>query len=162
MNFRIIALETEIADQVRRSGKAPRYGHPTHTDLASGYGPCRHCLRTFNVGEENRILFTYDPFTGLERVPLPGPIFIHEEACTRYSEASGYPFDLKEYGAVFNAYAHGQILVERKLVGAKEDKEQVAQFLLERPDVDYIEVRDQEAGCFDFRIERVGEKEFKC
>jgi hypothetical protein len=25
---------------------------------------------------------------------------------------------------------------------------------LERPDVDYLEVRDQTAGCFDFRIER--------
>jgi hypothetical protein len=26
--------------------------------------------------------------------------------------------------------------------------------LLSRPDVDYIEVRDRNAGCFDFRIER--------
>jgi hypothetical protein len=34
--------------------------------------------------------------------------------------------------------------------------------LLERPDIDYIEVRDQTAGCFDFRIERVGEKVFQC
>ena len=26
--------------------------------------------------------------------------------------------------------------------------------LLSRPDVDYLHVRDTEAGCYDFRIER--------
>jgi hypothetical protein len=26
--------------------------------------------------------------------------------------------------------------------------------LFGRPEVDYIEVRDREAGCFDFRVER--------
>jgi hypothetical protein len=42
--------------------------------------------------------------------------------------------------------------------------------LLQRSDIDYIEVRDKVAGCFDFRIERTTngtaasgpEKELKC
>jgi Protein of unknown function (DUF1203) len=51
---------------------------------------------------------------------------------------------------------------ERVLVSAVEDKTAAVRHLLERPDVDYIEVRDQTAGCFDFRIERVGEKVFQC
>ncbi|MBV9737341.1 MAG: DUF1203 domain-containing protein, partial [Candidatus Eremiobacteraeota bacterium] len=60
---------------------APIYGHPAHIEVATGYGPCRHCLRTFNVGREQRILFTYDPFQGIEDVPLPGPVFIHAVPC---------------------------------------------------------------------------------
>jgi hypothetical protein len=161
-SFHVIALPSETASQVRSWGKAPRYGHPAYTEVASGYGPCRHCLRTFRVGEENRILFTYDPFAGIEAVPLPGPIFIHELPCNRYSADWGYPADLEPYSIVLNGYASGQKLVERVLVAAAEDKTAAISDLLERPDVDYIEVRDQTAGCFDFRIERVGDRVFQC
>ena len=59
-DFRILALPSETVAEVRRSGKSPRYGHPTQTQLATGYGPCRHCLHTFRVGEEKRVLLTYD------------------------------------------------------------------------------------------------------
>jgi hypothetical protein len=155
-------LPSETAAQVRESGKSPRYGHPTQTQIATGYGPCRHCLHTFHVGEEKRILFTYDPFTGIETVPLPGPIFIHEQPCDRYPQDAGYPADLQPYAAVLNGYANGQKLVERALVSADEDKVAAVRHMLERPDVDYIEVRDQNAGCYDFRIERAGEKVFQC
>jgi hypothetical protein len=34
------------------------------------------------------------------------------------------------------------------------DVEPVVDRLWKRPDVDYIHVRDTEAGCYDFRIER--------
>ena len=95
--YRIIALPTQIAEEVRTIGKAPRYGHPAITEVAKGYGPCRHCLRTFAVGVERRTLFTYDSFDTVEAV------------------------------------------IER---------------LFARPDIDYIQVHDTEAGCYDFRIER--------
>jgi hypothetical protein len=91
--------------EVRNSRKAPRYGHPAYTSVAEGYCPCRHCLRTFQIGAENRTLFTYDPFTGLEQLPLPGPIFVHSDACQRYPEASGYPEDLRAHAAVTNGFA---------------------------------------------------------
>jgi hypothetical protein len=161
-NFHVIALPSEIAAQVRETGKSPRYGHPTQTQVATGYGPCRHCLRTFRVGEEKRVLFTYDSFTGIETVPLPGPIFIHEQACDRYPQHAGYPEDLQPYAAVLSGYSNGQKLVERVLVSAIEDKAAAVRHMLERPDVDYIEVRDKTAGCYDFRIERAGEKVFVC
>ena len=47
-------------------------------------------------------------------------------------------------------------------MAAGEDKVAAVEHMLERPDVVYIEVRDQSAGCYDFRIERVGEKVFQC
>lgn len=151
--IRVVAIPSEVAAQVRASKISPRYGFPAHTEVAKGYGPCRHCLRTFCVGAEQRTLFTYDPFDGIEQVPLPGPVFIHTEICERYAENAGYPDDLRTHAAVFEAYAKGQRLIARRQVDdGRHDV--VVEELLKLQDVDYIEVRDKEAGCYDFRIER--------
>ncbi len=153
-SYRVLAIPSKVAERVRATEKAPGYGHPAHTEVATGYGPCRHCLQTFRVGEDRRILFTYNPFFGLEDIPLPGPVFIHADGCERYPEDRGYPKDMLEHAAVFNAYGEGQNLVARVIVTAKGCHEAEVNELLKRNDVDYIEVRDREAGCFDFRIER--------
>jgi hypothetical protein len=110
-------------------------------------------LRTFHLGEEERILFTYDPFTGIEQVPLPGPVYVHAENCDRYPENGAYPNDLRPHAAVLNAYASGQRLIAQIHVDSG-GQDAAVESLLQRPDVDYIEVRDREAGCYDFRIER--------
>lgn len=154
VGIRVVAISSEVAAQVRASKKSPGYGHPAHTELAGGYGPCRHCLRTFDVGREQRTLFTYDPFDSIEQIPLPGPIFIHTEACERYPEDAGYPDDLRKHPAVLDAYAKGQRLVSQR--HAEVGGHDVAvEELLRFPEVDYIEVRDKQAGCYDFRIERL-------
>jgi Protein of unknown function (DUF1203) len=167
--IRVIAISTEIAIQVRTSKKAPRYGHPAHTEVAGGYGPCRHCLRAFQVGLEQRTLFTYDPFDGIEQVPLPGPIFIHAEVCKRYPEDAGYPADLRTHAAVFDAYQKRHGLIAERHADAGGHNAAVEE-LLQIPEVDYIAVRDKQAGCYDFRIERFSEadreatvvEEFQC
>src|SRR5258706_4999495 len=71
----IIAIPTKVAELVRQTMKSPGYGHTAHAELATGYGPCRHCLQLFEFGPtvsqpDHRLLFTYDPFHGLDR-PLP-------------------------------------------------------------------------------------------
>ena len=159
MKFRIIAIATDVVNHVRSSGTSPRYGHLTQTQVATGYGPCRHCLRTFRVGEESRILFTYDAFTGIEPIPLPGPVFIHEQPCARYGEVDGYPADMTPYPVILSAYASGQTLLDKLLLAPQEDKHHAIELMLSKPEVDYIEVRDQTAGCFDFRIERAQQQE---
>jgi hypothetical protein len=166
--YRVIAIPTNVAEEVRISHNSPRYGHPTSSKIATGYGPCRHCLRTFHVGKESRTLFTLNPFDGIEEVPLPGPVFIHTESCERYPENGGYPVDLLEHAAVLSGYAKGQRLVEKIYADNGEQVAAVNQ-LFGRSDIDYIEVRDKIAGCFDFRIERIAdectalpEREFKC
>lgn len=150
--YRVIAIPTEVASEVRRSSRAPRYGHPAFTESASGYGPCRHCLRSFNVGKENRTLFTYDAFSGIENLPLPGPIFIHTETCLRYPEYTGYPRDLLSHDAVLSGYKKGQRLLA-EVLARNGSHELAVEQLLKRGDVDYIHVRDKIAGCYDFRIE---------
>lgn len=152
--YRVLAIPSKVAEIVRTTDKAPGYGHPAHTEIATGYGPCRHCLRTFRVGEERRTLFTYDPFFGIADIPLPGPIFIHADGCERYLENAGYPRDMLSHDAIFNAYGKGQNLVARVIVHANDGHEAKLAELLGKDEVDYVEVRDREAGCFDFRIER--------
>jgi hypothetical protein len=99
------------------------------------------------------MLFTYDPFEGIERVPLPGPIFIHADPCERYPENGGYPEGLRQFPSVIGAYGLDQRLLMQVHV---DDGEQPAtiQQLFERPDVCYAHIRDKNAGCYDFRVER--------
>jgi hypothetical protein len=151
--FRVAAIPTKVAELVRTTMRSPGYGHPAHVEVAAGYGPCRHCLRDFQVGKERRILFTYDPFHGLEPLPLPGPIFIHADPCERFSDTSGFPEDIRSHRLTFAAYGDGRRLLVEEYVenGAVE---LVIGRLLDRGDARYLHVRDTEAGCYDFRIER--------
>ena len=152
-SYRVVAMPQEIAAAVRSTRVSPFAGHPTFVETARGYGPCRLCLEKFAVGVDQRILFTYDPFAGLERYPLPGPVFIHEAECEPFPARGSFPpsmirhrLTLLGYGA--DATVRVQVRVENG------DPEPVVEEMLARTDVDYIHVRDTDAGCYDFRIER--------
>jgi hypothetical protein len=150
--FRVVAIPNEIAESVRSTRRSPLYGDPVHAEIAAGYGPCRLCLRAFEIGAERRLLFTYDCFTGKEDLPLPGPIFIHEGACARYPEEGGFPVDSRRHPLTLNAYSRGRRLRAQEYVrdGAAES---VIHRLLAISGVDYLHVRDTQAGCFDFALE---------
>jgi len=155
MSFRVVAIPTKVADLVRSTLRSPGYGHPAHVEIAAGYGPCRHCLRSFHVGEEKRILFTYDPFHEIETFPLPGPIFVHAEPCARYDEHVGFPEEMRSHGLTLAAYGDGRLLLAEEHV--RDGRiEPLIERLLGRDDVKYLHVRDLEAGCYDCRIERAG------
>ncbi|HEU0013243.1 MAG TPA: DUF1203 domain-containing protein [Longimicrobium sp.] len=149
--YRTVALPTPVADAVRTSGRSPGYGHPAHAEVATGHGPCRHCLRAFRIGEERRILFTYDPFHGVETLPLPGPVFVHEAECGRYAEDGGFPADLLAHALTFNAYGRGRRLAAQEYFTGGDVDDLVGD-LLARPGVDYLHVRDTAAGCYDLAI----------
>jgi hypothetical protein len=155
--YRVVAVGDRIASAVRKTLRSPGYGHPTHTEVASGHGPCRQCLRTFVVGSERRILFTYDPFHGKEDLPLPGPVFIHEQECERYPENGGFPMDMLAHPLTLNAYASGRRLIAQRYVSNGVVEAEI-RHLLQDPDVSYIHVRDTEAGCYDFSIERADDE----
>src|SRR3982074_2069562 len=79
-DVRIVAIETEIAEQVRDTLKAPVYGFPAHLEVAEDSAPCRHCLHAI-APKDRRILFTYDRFTAKESLPQPGPVYIPADGC---------------------------------------------------------------------------------
>jgi len=149
--LRFQGISDAIAAEVRRTLRAPEYGHPAHRDLAQGYGPCRLCLRTFAIGKEERILFTYQPFRDEGSLPAPGPVFIHAHECARY-EAAELPPDFRSLPLVFEAYRNGSQLLAQERVGDRLAEEVLAT-LFERG-ADYVHVRNGEVGCFMAAVRR--------
>ena len=151
MNYRVVAIETAVADQARLNDK-DALGFPTFTAPAGEGLPCRHCLQWIETGAP-ATFFTLDPFAGVEKLPLPGPVYVHARACERYAEDWALPMDLLKSPRTLNAYAAGRKLVAQEYVEAATAKEGIER-LLEREEVDYIHVRSTTAGCFTFRIEK--------
>jgi hypothetical protein len=150
--FRFEGIADAVANQVRHTMRAPQYGHPAHREAAQGYGPCRQCLRTFAIAEEERILFTYQPFREPGSVPAPGPVFIHAEPCRRYNDTT-FPPDFRSLPLVFEAYREGGRLVAQKR-DVNGSPEEALEKLFEETGADYIHIRNGEAGCFMARVAR--------
>ncbi len=151
--IRIVAIPTEVAEAVRATLRAPVYGFPAHAEVATDEAPCRHCLCTFAVGEDRRILFIYDRFAGVESLPQPGPVYVHADACPRYSEDAGFPEELRGSPRTVEAYACGRRLLAQEYV-ADGKFEPVIEKLFAILGVDYLQVNSTTAGCFTFRIAR--------
>jgi hypothetical protein len=152
--YRIHGIPDALAASVRTTMRSPQYGHPAHAELAGGYGPCRLCLRTFEIGAEDRLLFTYQPFTDPEALPTPGPVFIHRRACERYDGRS-LPESLRPLPLVVEGYGDAGALRVQRHVG-DNPFESVLESVLARGDVRYAHLRNAEAGCFIARIDRAG------
>jgi hypothetical protein len=154
--FRIVTLAEDVAAEVRETRKTPVWGYPASAGVAAGYGPCRVCLRMFEVGTDRCILFTQDPFAGREPYPLPGPVFIHAEPCAPYGAVGTFPAALRDLGLTLNAYAAGRVLRAQVLLDDGHDARVEAGIgrLLADPLVDYIHVRNTEVGCFLLEVTR--------
>jgi hypothetical protein len=152
MNYKIVPVSREIARSVREESTSPQYGHPAFTETAKGYGPCRVCLKTFVQGAEERILFTYNAFENLSDLPLPGPVYIHKQECEAYDE-KGFPSGLMNLPLLFEGYGAQSELVRREAVDKENIEEQIAEIFALKG-VNYINIRNREAGCFVARIER--------
>jgi hypothetical protein len=152
-SVRIVAIPTEVAREVRLTMRAPVYGFPAHKELATDAAPCRHCLRTFTVGQDYRILFTYNRFSGADSLPQPGPVYIHADPCPRYNEDGGFPEELRGSPRTIEAYGAGRQLLGQAHVSDGKPDDAIRGFLA-RPDVNYLQVHSTTAGCFTFRIER--------
>ena len=152
-DFRVLSIPEELAQQARTTKKSPQYGHPAHIEVATGYGPCRQCLRRFQEGQDSRLLFTYNPFEGHDPYPSPGPIFIHEQPCETYPADGGFPEELRNLPLILEAYGQGRWLITQERV--QEGKvEEAIERVFSLPAVEYIHVRNLEAGCFIAQVER--------
>ncbi len=151
--FRVLPIAPALAEEVRSTLKSPQYGHPAHVELATGYGPCRACLRQFRTGEDDRILFTFNPFQGLDEYPSPGPVFIHAKSCASYDKPQIFPEELRSLPLTLEAYGENRWIIARERPSADEIESAVER-LLHTSGVRYIHIRNTEAGCFIARIER--------
>jgi Protein of unknown function (DUF1203) len=149
--FRFIGIPTAVAAAVRSTGRAPQYGHPVHREAATGYGPCRHCLHVFAVGQDERLLFTYQPFTAPGALPAPGPVFIHVDDCPRY-DAPAVPLDFRTIPLVLESYGGQGRLLDQIRVGSRAVEDALTEALT-TPGTEYCHVRNGDAGCFMARVE---------
>lgn len=152
MNYRVVPIDGEIAGKVRAEMRSPQYGHPAFGDVAKGYGPCRRCLKTFVAGADERILFTYNAFENLSKLPLPSPVFIHKNECEPFA-GEGFPPELIDLPLLLEGYGAESALVKRETFESERFENQIAE-IFAREDVRYINLRNSEAGCFVARIER--------
>jgi hypothetical protein len=153
-DFRVFPIPAAIADAARATGRSPQYGHPVHRELATGTGPCRSCLATFDVGRDERILFTYDPFEGLDPYPLPGPVFVHADPCAPHTSANLPPL-LRNLPLVFEGLGERREQRGREFASGIEIEGAIHR-LFQDPAVAYLHVRNAEAGCYIARVERTG------
>jgi hypothetical protein len=150
--FAVEALPRELTSAARTTMRSPQYGHPAHAETARGYGPCRSCLRQFVINAERRLLFTCNPFDGLDAYPSPGPVFVHEQECDPW-EGDGFPPELRTIPLVFEGYGASRecIAIERPEEDGIED---AIDMILSNANVRYIHIRNAEAGCYIARIVR--------
>ncbi|MEP7076010.1 MAG: DUF1203 domain-containing protein [Acidobacteriota bacterium] len=153
MSYKVVPISDEITTKVRQTLISPQYKHPASVSMATGYGPCRSCLKTFDEGKDERILFTYNSFEGLSDLPLPGPVFIHADVCEDYDESS-FPAGLVKLPLLLEGFGCDADMMIRERLDVERIDEQIEQ-IFGTDEIHFINVRNAEAGCFVARIDRV-------
>lgn len=153
MSYSIVVLRQELAEQVRRTGRAVQYRHAAEVSVATGYGPCRVCLDRFVEGQERRILFTYNPVTERGAWPQPGPVFIHERHCEEF-QGSGLPDWLRQEVPLFVEGFGAQARTVQRVEVVSGDVAAAVEQVWANPAMEYAHLRNGEAGCFIARLER--------
>lgn len=152
--IRFMAMTTTMARHYQ-SGEADANGQKPETDTSDGDGvPCRHCLQNVRAGDKYLIL-SHRPFPAPQPYAETGPIFLHADECTRYSESWLMPemfnenkdFILRGYSCQDRiVYGTGGVIETGDIpIRAKE--------LLSRDDVSYVHMRSARNNCFQCRIE---------
>jgi hypothetical protein len=151
--FRVLPIDNDLADAVRKTKKYPQYGHPAHTELATGDGPCRGLFETISHTAGRPHSVHLQPFAGLDEYPSPGPVFIHADSCSGYTEPGQFPEELRSLPLTLEAYGDNRWIIARERPTGNEIETSVER-LLNAEGVRYIHIRNTEAGCFIARIER--------
>lgn len=153
MLFIVRGMTQDLADEVRRTGLSPGYGHPAHIEVARGTGPCRCCLEPFVIGRDARTLFTYRPTGDADSLMAPGPVFIHAKHCSAWS-GTGFPDALRVLPLAFEARAAGSLVTAFSARGEENAEAQIERLFAETQS-QWIQLRHAQAGCHIARIDRL-------
>jgi hypothetical protein len=151
MQFTVRGIPQQVADEVRRTGRSPGYGHPAHLETAQGTGPCRCCLKPFVVGHDQRLLFTWRPPGDAASLMAPGPVFIHAGHCEAFA-GDGFPDALRELPLAFEGRLPGSRVVALSARTDQAAEDQIAE-LFEVRAAAWLHVRHAQAGCFIARVQ---------
>jgi len=150
--FRIVPLRTEIADAARSAAGQGGADHRVVTaDSPRGY-PCRHCLRWAQPGEQ-MILFPFAAIPAGRPYSESGPIFVHADACERYSATDEFPAEFQK-GRVLRAYNSAYDIITAEVANGAGPEAVIERFL-QKPETAFVHVRSATHGCFTMEIERI-------
>lgn len=118
--------------------------------------PCRHCLSLITPGA-TKLVLAHRPFAALQPYAETGPIFLHEQPCEQYEQATLpawfaflEPAIVRGYGSDdWIRYDTGQVVPGKSLTA-------VCQQILSDPHVAYVHIRSK-FNCFQCRVERASE-----
>src|SRR6476620_448096 len=143
--FRLIPLQTDVAEAARRKANASASDHVVVTaDSPRGY-PCRHCLRWVQPGE-SMILFPFTAIAPGRSYSESGPIFVHADPSERYAAADEFPSEFRE-NQVLRAYNSQHDLIAAEVADEDGPEAVIARFL-EKPETAFVHVRSASHGCY--------------
>jgi hypothetical protein len=151
--LKIVPITTTLAETVRSTMRAPVYGFTAQRETAAGRAPCRHCLQLIRPRDEDLILFTYDAFHGQGVPPMPGPVYIHAEACAPFAGNGEIPQPYRGQPLTFEAFGENRKRLGESLTH-EADPDAALQELFKNCEVKYVHARSTTAGCYLFRMER--------
>ncbi len=154
--FLCVAMPTETADRFRRTGvddNGNQLRRMTATD-ARGY-PCRHCLAFAREGEA-MLLGSYNLPRPKGIYWTPSPIFVHEQACARFS-AGDMVAPIIGQGVLVSVRAYDtsdQCLYDLGQVCAGAEVDAPLQRALADPRTAFVNVHTARPGCMLSLVER--------
>lgn len=157
-NFKIVPLAAAYVQKIK-STLQDDFGRPVTGQVATGFGPCRVSLKPFEVGKDERLLFSYSPFAINNAFNQPGPVFIHKKDVEPYKDIFKFPEEIKadktNFPLTLLGYTRDQQMIFTKLVGDADVDELIEETLNQKPAIEYLHARNAEAGCFICKIERI-------
>ena len=153
MKLNFEGIPTEHARRLRL-GEADANGQRALERIAEGSAnPCRHCLGLVAEGSPLLVL-SYRPFESVQPYAETGPVFLHAEACARYS--SDRPpewFAFLEPALVRGYGVDDWIRYDAARIVRGAEIAATCEAILADPAVAYVHVRSK-FNCFQCRVDR--------
>jgi hypothetical protein len=154
--FQCIPIPTETAEQFRRTGIDDN-GNALRRVQATDDGscPCRHCLMFAKAGEI-MLLGSYNLLGPKGIYWTPSPIFVHAEACPRFS-AENTIAPIIGQGTLVSVRAYDdadQCIYDLGQVCTGSDVDAPLSRALADPRTAFVNVHTARPGCMLSRIER--------
>jgi hypothetical protein len=154
--FQCIPIETEIADRFRQTGLDDNRNELRRMVASETGGfPCRHCLALVAPGEPV-LLGSYNLPRPRGIYWTPSPIFVHANACTRFTAVNKIAPIVRSNALVsVRAYdGADQCIYDLGRVCSGEDVDVPLGNALDDPRTAFVNIHTARPGCLLSRVER--------
>lgn len=145
-SFRLIPIDPEVAQSLRENAVVVQVA-----DAQPGY-PCRECLKDAQIGDE-LVLVPYDPFVTDSPYRGSSAIYLHRTPCEPWRDDGDVPKQQLGRRLSFRSFASDEMMVDAEVVEGATFVE-AATRMLQKRNVEFINVHNASPGCWALRVER--------